>query len=222
MPTLSYKQAQRFYDRFGRKQDGQAYYEDAALQEMISLADFDSSSSLLEFGCGTGRLGEIVLSKHLPPTARYVGIDISSVMIGLTRERLARFGDRVSLHQTDGCPRLDLPDDSFDRFVSTYVIDLLADGDAAELVREAHRVLRPDGLMCLVGLSDGCSLISRFVSSVWNVLHRLRPQWVGGCRPVELKRILAEDYWQIVYSSRVASWGIPSEVLVARRVTQIS
>jgi hypothetical protein len=36
--VLTRSQAQRFYDRFGKKQDAQAFYEDAALDDLIAHA----------------------------------------------------------------------------------------------------------------------------------------------------------------------------------------
>jgi len=35
MRTLSHQQAKAFYDRFGAKQDSQAFYEDRAVQELV-------------------------------------------------------------------------------------------------------------------------------------------------------------------------------------------
>jgi SAM-dependent methyltransferase len=53
---------------------------------------------VLDVGCGSGRIGELVLDAG---ARDYVGVDFSEPMLGLARERLARFGDRVSLVQGD-------------------------------------------------------------------------------------------------------------------------
>jgi hypothetical protein len=40
---------------------------------------------------------------------------------------------------------------------------------------------------------------------------------VGGCRPLELRPRLAESAWDILYHDRSASFGLPSEGIVAER-----
>jgi len=47
-------------------------------------------------------------------------------MVSLARERLKSGPERARVYQSDGTPRADEPDRTFDRFVSTYVLDLLA------------------------------------------------------------------------------------------------
>ena len=125
MTSLSPVEAKEFYDRFGSRQDQQGFYEDAALDRLIRFGDFASSRRVFELGCGTGRLSHRLLSRELPDEASYVGVDVSSTMIALARERLAPFDARVELIQTEGSMSFDFPDASFDRFVSTYVLDLL-------------------------------------------------------------------------------------------------
>ena len=86
--VLTHNEARKFYDRFGRRQDTQRFYEDAALKHLIERARFEDAQSVFEFGCGTGSLAEILLDDHMPANARYVAQDVSSTMVELTRERL--------------------------------------------------------------------------------------------------------------------------------------
>src|SRR5437660_1443801 len=60
-------------------------------------AEFESPS-VLDVGGGSGRIGEPALEQG---ASRYVDIDLSDTMLGLARERLARFGDKVELVQGD-------------------------------------------------------------------------------------------------------------------------
>lgn len=64
--VLTRSQARRFYDHFGAKQDSQAFYEDAALDDLMRHADCAQAQSVFEFGCGTGRFAAQLLTKHLP------------------------------------------------------------------------------------------------------------------------------------------------------------
>ena len=39
---------------------------------------------------------------------------------------------------------------------------------------------------------------------------------VGGCRPIEVSSFISEHQWAILNNQIVVSWGVPSDVLVAR------
>jgi ubiquinone/menaquinone biosynthesis C-methylase UbiE len=213
--VLTHQQAKAYYDRFGSKQDSQAFYEDRAKDQLVAHADFEQARAVYEFGCGTGRFAEDLLSHHLPPTAIYHGIDVSSTMVQLSRERLAKFGDRVQIRHSDGAPKLDEVDHSIDRVVSNYVLDLLVDGDARQLVSEARRVLTPDGRLCLCSLTRGINFASRCLTWTWSWLYAVRPMLVGGCRPIELREYLNEPEWTMLYRGVVTGFGVPSEIIVA-------
>jgi len=192
---LSPEQAQRFYDRLGSAQDWQRFYENPAINELIAHAAFDSAHSVFEFGCGTGALAARMLQHHVPADARYVGLDISGTMVSLARERLEPWSKGARVYQTDGSPCIREPDRTFDRFVSTYVLDLLAPDFIERLLSEAHRLLVPGGKLCLVSLTFGTSRLSRAVCLGWQRLWRLSPAIVGGCRPIELLDYLRSECW---------------------------
>jgi SAM-dependent methyltransferase len=215
-PILTRQQAREFYDRFGRRQDRQAFYENAPLDRLRELGDFGSAEAVVEFGCGTGRFAESLLEKHLPQNGTYIGFDLSETMVQLTRKRLVPYGARASVIRTDGRPRVPLPPTSCDRFVSTYVLDLLSNQDISRTLAQAWKVLRPDGLLCLTGLTYGTTLLSRWVVACWLAIHSLRPSLVGGCRPISLTDFLGPASWKVLYADTVVSWGVPSEVLIAK------
>jgi len=145
------------------------------------------------------------------------GAGIAAAELALARERLARFKGRAEVRLTDGSPRYELPGESFDRFVSNYVLDLLPPEDIGEVLREAHRLIRPKGRLCVMSLTHGRTWPSRFLTGAWDRLHRLRPGLVGGCRPVELLEFVRGDSWGIEYQNVVSAFGISSEVVIATK-----
>src|SRR5215470_5754952 len=213
---FSHAQAARFYDLLGAGLDTQAFYETAALQELVAHLEPATCRSLIEFGTGTGRLAAELLTEHLSPDATYLGLDVSATMVGLAKRRLQPFGERADVVQTDGTARFDAADGTFDRFISTYVFDLLSDDDTRAAVNEARRVLKPDGLLGLVSLTDGPRRLSRLVTMAWRGLHRISPWLAGGCRPVVLRGFLSNTEWRIEYRNIIVRFGVPSEVIVAR------
>lgn len=214
---LTRDEARRVYDRIGAYQDTQAFYEDRATALLIEHAEFGSAHRILEFGCGTGRFALRLLSEVLPSDAHYRALDLSPTMVGLARERLAPFAPRVEVVLTDGSPPVSEPAASRDRFVSNYVLDLLPEEDIAAVVREAHRILTPGGLLCLSSLSTGTGVISSLLSRLWSGVHSLRPALVGGCRPIELAAWISPDRWRVRYRTKLTPFGVPSEVLIAER-----
>lgn len=218
MKTLSREQARRVYDRIGKFQDSQAFYEDRATEFIIDHGRFATARRVFEFGCGTGRFAFRLLSEHLPSEATYQAVDLSPTMVNLAESRLAQFSSRAKVVLTDGGPPVLEPSESCDRFVSTYVLDLLSEEDIAEILREAHRILQPGGLLCLSSLSTGLGIGSRMVAHLWSAVHRLSPSLVGGCRPLDVVGRLSSSEWSVGHHARVAPFAIPSEVVVAERL----
>jgi ubiquinone/menaquinone biosynthesis C-methylase UbiE len=212
--VLSHEQARAFYDRFGAKQDLQRIYENAAIDSLLRNGAFESSRSVVEFGCGTGALAKQMLQNHLQPAATYLGVDVSSTMVDLARQRLGPWSARARVELTTGEALLPVPDASCDRFVSTYVFDLLSEADIHAALMEAKRALAPGGLICLTSLTFGQGLMSRAICRLWCWIHERRPQLVGGCRPLRLTRLLGEE-WLVVHQQVICAFGICSEVVVA-------
>jgi ubiquinone/menaquinone biosynthesis C-methylase UbiE len=118
---------------------------DAAVEGEIQAVLADRPfRSLLDLGTGTGRMLELLG----PGLERGLGIDLSLDMLALARARLDRAGLRhCSVRQGD-IYDLALPRDSFDIVIVHQVLHYLDDG--ARAIREAARVLRPQGRLLVI------------------------------------------------------------------------
>ena len=99
---------------------------------------------VLEVGVGTG------LSLPLyPPFVRVTGVDLSSEMLEKARMRVRRreLSNVEGLHEMDA-HAMDFPDASFDKSVARYVVSGVQ--EPARLLRELHRVCKPDGEIFMV------------------------------------------------------------------------
>ena len=215
---LKPSEAKDYYDGFGIRQDDQGFYEDEPLAALIAELEPDRATSVVELGCGTGRLALDLLEHHLPADATYLGIDISDTMVSIAQERLGAFGARARVVQGNGAQRLPCEDGCCDRVIATYVLDLLNADDTRGFIREARRILVPGGLIGIAGLTRGKSPVSLAVSVLWRTVQRFWPRRVGGCRPVEATTYLDLDDWSIVSRRVVTQSAIPSEVLVAKKL----
>ncbi len=207
-PLLSHDEAKAFYDRFGARQDKQAFYEDAALDRLVANSRFEEARAVFEFGCGTGRLAERLLARHLPDGAAYTGVDSSATMVALAVERLARWPAKVTI--SDGGMTLPAPGRAFDRIVATYVLDLLSEADGQALIAEAHRTLMPGGLLCVAGVTHGVAACFR--SRLWRSGARQagwrRAWWEGA------DRSMPTACWRTLTGiSSIAAWCLVGALL---------
>ena len=215
--TLSAAAAKSYYDHFGKKQDSQGFYEDPALNDLAQNASMDKAQHVFEFGCGTGKFAARLFEIYLPSTAHYLGNDVSPVMVDLAKDRLKAYSDRAQVVLSEGGVKFPLADESVDRVVSSYVLDLLSEEDIKKFFAEVYRVLKPGGLVCLAGLTKGIGVPSRIVSALWSTVFRINPSIVGGCRPIRLETFVDTAKWRVAYQHMVAPYGVPSEIMVLQK-----
>jgi ubiquinone/menaquinone biosynthesis C-methylase UbiE len=148
------------YDR--NAEDYERYWApvlDASARRLLDrlepfVARNGGATRVLDIGTGSGVLALEALARW--PEARIIGADASSGMLGMARVRAARTGRPSEdpnlrwLHAP--AEALPLEDGSVDAVVSSFVYQLVPDRNAA--FREAHRVLRPGGVIALVTWLD--------------------------------------------------------------------
>jgi demethylmenaquinone methyltransferase / 2-methoxy-6-polyprenyl-1,4-benzoquinol methylase len=110
----------------------------------------------LDFGCGTGGLARLLRVRF--PRARVVAVDFSGAMVRVARRRTrGRHGPGFAVADV---LRLPFADGSFDVASSAFVARNLRDLPAA--FRELRRVLRPDGLLLTLEVSEpGSAAVGR-------------------------------------------------------------
>ncbi len=106
-----------------------------------------AGGKLLDFGCGNGRLLELIgsLQKSDQKKIDYTGVDISEELLAHAQARYPQH--RFEL--IDGEDQLPFTDESFDVIVSIAVFHHLAPEMAEKALKELQRILKPQGKLIL-------------------------------------------------------------------------
>jgi SAM-dependent methyltransferase len=138
-----------------------AFYLASAKQEverLKSIAGLNEQSSLLDIGCGQGRLA-IGLAAALPTLRLYCGLDVSRPSVNWCNLNIAAFhpnfrflhmdiqNERYNPHGLPFKPPVQLPlaDQSFDIAFLYSVFTHMRSQDVDSYLRELSRILRPGG-----------------------------------------------------------------------------
>jgi demethylmenaquinone methyltransferase/2-methoxy-6-polyprenyl-1,4-benzoquinol methylase len=206
--TLSTSAAQRFYDRVGSRYDWFEFYEGRAKERAHQALALTPGQRLLVVGVGTGKeLAQMM--QAISPGGSAIGLDISRVMLNLTRQR-----GFVPVTQADA-RLLPFASHSFDRLYAAYVLDLLPSADLLNTIAEFRRVLKKSGLLVLLALTEGVDPASRALVSAWKGLFALSPTACGGCRPLQLHDLTRQAGFKHVERDVIVQVGVPSEIILA-------
>jgi len=143
-------------------------------QRRLAALGVVDGQRVLEPGCGPGIITER-LASWLPASA-VVALDHDPRMLGLARDRLSRFGARVSLHQA-AAATTGLPAHTFDVAISRYLFQHLPDPVA--VAAEIRRVLRPGGFHVVIDIDDGLWGLCEPMMVEFAGWHRLRAKSQG-------------------------------------------
>ena len=143
--------------------------------------------SVLDVGCGSGRIGEFVLEAG---AARYLGIDFSEPMIELARARLERFADRIELVTDDFLTSAVAG--TFDVVLALGLFDYLPNPDA--FVARMFELSAPGG--CVVGSFPAWSPVK-------GPIRKVRYEWIGDCPIFNYTREGLEQLFRGVGFTRV-------------------
>ncbi len=201
---------EQFYDRIGGLYDWAERFEGKA--KALAFEGFapGRGDRVLNVGAGTG-IDHAKLARHVGSGGMAVALDVSDVMLHMTRERTGQPVVRADARS------LPFRDSMFDGLFCSYTLDLIPTPDLNGTVREFWRVLKPGGQISLVTMTNGVTPLSRATIALWNGVYRMSSIACGGCRPIELIPLLKRTGFHDVTREVVVEAGVPSQVVLARR-----
>ena len=123
----------------------------AADSEQDIVSRFPQNARVLDVGCGGGHMLEFIATRR--PDLTLTGVDLSPDQVRRARRRVARFGDRVQIHEGSA---LDLPfqNNSFDGVYSMASIKHWP--DQLQGLQECRRVMHSGGNLIVIEADRGC------------------------------------------------------------------
>lgn len=206
--TISKETARNVYDRLGSSYDWAERYEGRAKSQALTLLDLHPGQRILNIGVGSGRQ-HLKIQSAVLPGGTAVGLDLSPVMLNLTRQRT-----HAPLSQADA-RQLPFASASFDRIFLAYVLDLLPTRVFPSLLADFGRILKPEGRLVIVSLTEGDTLPSRLLVGLWKMIYTVSPTICGGCRPLQLVNLVQQAGFKQVKREVVVQLAVPSEIIVA-------
>ncbi len=198
-----YDSLSKYYDVWG------LLAESRARKRAIELAGVKNGEAILEVAVGTG-LAFYELAKRNPHGSN-LGIDLSTGMLNRARKRLGRLPHKNYELKVASAFHIPAQDEQFDLLLNNYMFDLMAFQEMDAILEEFNRVLKKGGRLVLVNMTKG----ERFGSGFYDVLFRLSPRIIGGCRGVNLKGLLAKHDFHVNTREYHQQLFFPSEVIAA-------
>ena len=142
MPGISFDRAVEYYDETRGYNAGSG---ERVRDAIVALAGAGTATHFLELGVGTGRIA----LPFIRAGYNYTGVDISRQMMDRLEAKIAadaQAGYRYELREAD-ITAMPFADATFDVAIGVHVLHLVSDWQAT--VREARRVLRPNGVLVI-------------------------------------------------------------------------
>ncbi len=183
--------------------------ESRARNRAIELAEIKNGQDILEVAVGTGLAFYEIVKRN--PNGTNLGIDLSPGMLGKAKKRLSKL-EEVNYSLNVGTAfNLNVEDDSIDTLVNNYMFDLIPFEGMNKILVEFKRVLKKNGKLILVNMTEG----ERFGSKLYDFIYNISPKTMGGCRGVRLTERLKQQGFKVEVREYHQQMFFPSEVILA-------
>ncbi len=185
--------------------------ESRARNRAIELAEIKDGQTILEVAVGTGLTFYEIVKRNT--NGRNIGIDLSKGMLEKAKKRVGQL--KAVNYSLDIGTAFDLSvdDESVDILMNNYMFDLIPFEDMDKIIIEFRRVLKMNGKLVLVNMTEG----ERFGSKLYNFIYNISPKTMGGCRGVKLEKRLHQHGFKVETREYYQQMFFPSEVILAHK-----
>jgi len=185
--------------------------ESKARNRALELAEITNGQNILEVAVGTGLAFFEIVKRN--PDGTNIGIDLSAGMLKKAGKRLGPLsGAHYTLKKASAFD-LDSEDEQFDVLMNNYMFDLISFDRMDAVLKEFKRVLKKDGKLVLVNMTLG----EKLGSGIYDLIYRISPRFMGGCRGIRLSEKLEAHGFHIKLREYHQQCLFPSEVILAQK-----
>lgn len=186
--------------------------ESKARNRCLDLANIQNGEAVLEVAVGTGLAFVEILKMN--PDGRNEGIDITEEMLIRAIRRAESLRIKNYRLKVGDAYALEYGDNTFDVVINNYMFDLLPEVDFPAILHEFKRVLRPGGRLVLVNMAKP----DHWYNHIWEVLYRISPALMGGCRGVSLLPHVQSLGFKEINREFLSQLTFPSEIVYGIKV----
>lgn len=200
------------YNRLSRWYDWFASSEKKFSEIGLRMLKVQPAEKVLEIGFGTGQ-GLVALAHSVSKIGKVYGIDLSDGMVHVANGKISRAGlsSQIELRLGDAA-NLPYENDFFDAIFISFTLELFDTSEIPLVLGECKRVLLENGRLGVVALKKKDCRATKIYE--WFNVHF--PSLVD-CRPIDVRRIIEAAGFESCESLEKAMWGLPIEIITARR-----
>ncbi len=177
-----------------------------SIERINRYVKFTKQDTVLEIGCGIARVGKELATR----CKKWIGCDISGNMLIHAQKRLSHL-ENIELVELPSCNLSPIPDNSIDVVYCTVVFMHLDEWDRYEYVKEAYRVLKPNGRAYF----DNFSLVTEEGWEIFMAHYQLleRPNHISkSSTKEELSQYMKKSKFMMVKTELDDPWVIATGV----------
>lgn len=185
--------------------------ETKARKRCLELADIRDGAKVLEVAVGTGSAFIEILKRN--PNGMNTGIDLTMEMLNRARRKAKKLGIGNYTLEPGDAYNLPYPEGTFDVVLNNYMFDLLPEQDFPHLLSGFFRVLKPGGRLVMANMTKP----QKWYSAIPELVYRIRPSLLGGCRGVYLLPYLESAGFSETQREYISQMMFPTEVLFGKK-----
>lgn len=170
IPALRFKSLNNLFDLFLKI----SMRENFIKNELINFSKLNNNQTILDFGCGTGTLIEMILLKT--PKLNIIGLDIDQNILNIATQKLKLYNPQLIKYNGVNIP---FSDNYFDKVLSSLTIHHISSGNKIFIFKEIRRIMTTGGKIYILDFVKPADMYSKFVTTILKLIEPIHDNIEG-------------------------------------------